>query len=575
MQPTKNYILTVFFLLLSLGCLMAQHSTDLLDRCQVIFVDHDEINVIIDRPSSDELKEISKIASIDHGSTDKVIYLNIAEEDFTTFLDKQISFTIDKEYYQPRKLKMLGLETLNDIISKDPNGCLTTTWDFYPTYEAYLGMMQQFATDYPDICQLVNLGTLSSGREIIALKISDNVTERENEPKFLYTSTMHGDESAGYPLLLRLSDYLLCNYDADQRVTDLVNGIEIWINPLANPDGTYRTGNNSVAGASRRNANNIDLNRNFPDHEDGPNPDGNSYQEETLIFIDLAHEDFNMSGNFHGGAEVFNYPWDTYERRTADDSWWICQGRMYVDTVHLHSPQGYLNDLDNGVTNGYDWYEVNGGRQDFMTHTHRGREFTLELSNQKLLDSDELPDHWEYNYRSLLNYLEASSLGLRGVITDSVTGEPVEAEVFISGHDEDNSQVFSQLPHGGYFRYLDNANYDVTYSAEGYISQTLAVAVDKNAVMIQDVALVPESVSTTEIPESELEIQTGDQRITVNNKGTDKTLVLYTADGKILLQDYPVKTGINQIYLDEVVISGIYLLHITDGERELVQKVIF
>ncbi len=575
MEPFKNYILTFSFLILFAVSLISQHSTEVLDQCQQIFEDYDEINVIIDRPSHEVLEQISKVASIDHGSTDQFIYLNIAEEQFDAFLEKEILFTIDKAYYQQRTLKMLSQEALDDIISRDPNGCLTTTWDFYPTYEAYLGMMQQFATDYPEICQLKNLGTLSSGREIIALKISDNVSERENEPKFLYTSTMHGDESAGYPLLLRLSDYLLCNYDADQRVTDLVNGIEIWINPLANPDGTYRTGNNSVAGASRRNANNVDLNRNFPDHEDGPNPDGNVYQEETLIFMELAQEDFNMSGNFHGGAEVFNYPWDTYERRAADNDWWICQGRMYVDTVHLHSPQGYLNDLDNGVTNGYDWYEVNGGRQDFMTHTHRGREFTLELSNQKLLDSDKLPDHWEYNYRSLLNYLEASTLGLRGVITDSVTGEPVEAEVFITGHDEDNSQVFSQLPHGGYFRYLDNGNYDVTYSAEGYVSQTLALSVDKTSVMIQDVVLVPESVSSSEISTDELVIYTGDQRITVRNIGNDKSLMLYTTDGKMLLQNYPITTGVNQIQLEVGILSGAYLIQISDGKRSLVQQVVF
>jgi len=569
MQPIKKIFFSLFVLFFFCSHLSSQHAAELLEDCDQIFKNHNEINVIFDRSADLGLQEISTIGSIDHGTTHELVYLNIAEENFQSFLSLDISFTIDTEYYAPRELRML-----DEIIAKDPNGCLTTTWDFYPTYEAYIAMMEQFALDYPEICQLERLGVLSSGREIIALKISDNVAVRENEPKFLYTSTMHGDETSGYPLLLRLSDYLLCNYDADDRITDLVNNIEIWINPLANPDGTYRTGNNSVEGASRRNANNRDLNRNFPDPEDGPHPDGFAYQEETEIFMELAEQDFNMSGNFHGGAEVFNYPWDTYERRTADDSWWNCQGRMFADTIHAHSPQGYFNDLNNGVTNGYDWYEVNGGRQDFMTHDHHGREFTLEISNQKLLDSDELPNHWEYNYRSFLNYLEGASLGLKGVITDSQSGEPIEAEVFITGHDNDNSQVYSKLPHGGYFRYLDDGNYDITYSAEGYISQTFATGIDKTELVIQDVSLEPESVSTTEIPDDELFIYVTNHKIIIDNQQSEKQFSLLGIDGKRVFLNMDLSIGNNEINLNPEMASGIYIVHITDGNRHMVKRIV-
>ena len=60
-------------------------------------------------------------------------------------------------------------------------------WDFYPTYDAYVALMDQFETDFPAICETVNFGTLTSGRELLAVKISDNVSVRENEPQFLYT----------------------------------------------------------------------------------------------------------------------------------------------------------------------------------------------------------------------------------------------------------------------------------------------------------------------------------------------------------------------------------------------------
>ena len=84
-----------------------------------------------------------------------------------------------------------------------------------------------------------------------------------------------------------------------------MNGLDIWINPLANPDGCYHGGNSSVSGATRYNANSVDLNRNFADPDDGPHPDGNSYQPETNIFMAFADTmHFTMSANFHGGAEL-------------------------------------------------------------------------------------------------------------------------------------------------------------------------------------------------------------------------------------------------------------------------------
>ena len=68
-------------------------------------------------------------------------------------------------------------------------------------------------------------------------------------------------------------------------MNNLVNEIDIWINPLANPDGETRWGNQDVWNATRYNANWVDLNRNYPDPEDGPHPDGNAYQPETIMFF--------------------------------------------------------------------------------------------------------------------------------------------------------------------------------------------------------------------------------------------------------------------------------------------------
>ena len=59
-------------------------------------------------------------------------------------------------------------------MSDNPESILD--WDVYPTYDAYINLMNLFAANHPDICQLVNAGSTVQDRQILFLKISDNVT---------------------------------------------------------------------------------------------------------------------------------------------------------------------------------------------------------------------------------------------------------------------------------------------------------------------------------------------------------------------------------------------------------------
>lgn len=405
------------------------------------------------------LENISKIISIDNYSGGIVeAYASPAE------WEKFQALGIDYEIIPPStKNKVINMATTVDEM---------VSWDRYPTYEVYVQMMEQFADDYPNLCQLEEIGTLNSGRKLLALKISDNVSlDNEPEPELFYTSSMHGDELTGAILMLRLTDYLLSNYNnaAYPQVTTLVNNAEIWINPLANPDGSYYGGNSTVASSRRYNANSVDINRNFPDPQDGEHPDGNAWQEETILMMEFAeNHHFALSANFHGGIEVVNYPWDTWSKLTADDDWWQYVSREYADLAQANSPAGYMTALTNGITNGYTWYEVAGGRQDYMNYIHHCREVTIELSDVKLISSDELPAHWDYNKEALLTYLSQGLNGVRGVVTDG-QGNPLNAKVTIANHDMDNSWVTTDPRAGDYARYLKAGIYDITFSAEGFV----------------------------------------------------------------------------------------------------------
>lgn len=368
-------------------------------------------------------------------------------------------------------------------------------WDAYPTYTAYVDMMYQFAADHPTLCQIVNIGSTVDGRALLVAKISSNVTVQEDKPEILYASSIHGDETTGYVLMLRLIDSLLTAYGSDSLITRLIDSCEIWINPLSNPDGTYNGGNNTVFGATRYNANSVDLNRNFPDPVAGQHPDGENWQPETVAMMDFAeNRSFVISANFHGGAEVVNYPWDTWARLHTDNTWMVNISRAFADTVHHYAPSGYMTDLNNGITNGYAWYRITGGRQDYMTYWRGGRETTIEISSTKLLPATQLPAHWTYLRSSFFNYVENTLYGIRGIVTNAVTGQPVSAVIRIPGHDSDldSSRIFNDPDVGDYHRMIAAGTYDVEVFAPGYYTNTVRnVVVTNNACTRADIALDP------------------------------------------------------------------------------------
>ncbi len=448
---------------------------------------HTEVYFTFTFTGRQQLQTLGRFISIDKVRHDTV-YAYANTTGFNRFLKKDIPYRIlttpserwSRQQLLPKKFKS------------------THKWDFYPSYEQYVTLMQSFQKNYPHLCQIVNIGHSVDGRDLLFAHIGHLRAASDTVPEFMYTSTMHGDETTGYILMLHLIDYLLSNYGIKPEITHLIDSLDIWINPLANPDGTYAAGNASVYGATRFNANGVDLNRNYPDPRAGQHPDGNSWQPETIAFMHFARKHhFVLSCNLHTGSEVANYPWDTWAVRTADDAWWQEVCRQYADTVHAHSRAGYFTELNNGITDGYDWYSITGGRQDYMNYFQYDREFTLELSDTKMPLPDSLPKYWEYNYRSLLNYMHQALEGLRGTVTDSLTGKPLKVEIFVLHHDTLHSQVYSDSITGRYFRPIYPGTYSFRFSAAGYHSKIIRnLRILQGKPVVLPVALSPEKTNS-------------------------------------------------------------------------------
>jgi len=474
-------IFTFLLFIFLTGSLCAQVSMTEREKALQILENRGEVYFSFEKPADISPRQLTRMMSIDKVQGTRVYaYANTSE--FAGFLSLKIDFSLVDEYYNsPKAITMAsGLSEMQN-------------WDRYPTYSLYVEMMQKWANDYPAICRLDTIG-YSAGYNmlLLALVISDNVNTPEQEPSFFWTGTMHGDETTGYIMQLRFADYLLSNYGTHPEITQLLDNAVIYINPLANPDGTFyqHPDGSTIADSRRSNINDIDLNRNFPTIDNGPT----QLEDEILAMIDYSLANpFTMSVNTHGGAEVVNYPWDfwTSEQNThADDAWWQYIGLIYAGNVQEDGPSGYFTGVvSNGVTEGGDWYVVDGSRQDYMMYFRNCREMCLELSNTKRPDSEELPGFWDYNRDAMLLYTQQVLFGIGGTVTDSITHQPLEAMVFVNSHDRDNSEVFSHLPTGYYHRPILEGNYSITFSAPGYKSKTIDTLAINNEFVRLDVEL--------------------------------------------------------------------------------------
>lgn len=410
------------------------------------------------------INEISQVCSVDATDGRTVVaYANQQE------YDKLLSLGYQPELQTPPSLRA------NVTMW---NGQGTYNWDSYLTYPQYVSMMEGFPAKAVEgrTCTLFSLGTLSTSahRQLLGVRINNG--NPEGKPKFLYTSTMHGDEITGMILMLRLIDELCTS--TDSRIVNLVNDLDIYIMPLTNPDGTYKGGNNTVNSAQRYNGNNIDLNRNYKDYYKGNHPDNNSYEDETVWTMAFGDSLlFTMSANYHGGAEVMNYPWDAVYDDHADKDWYEYVCTEYVQ-IARQAYSSYMSDTySDGVTNGAAWYVITGSRQDYMNAYGQCREVTVECSTTKTPAASQLPNFWNYNHNSMLAFMEQCRNGVHGVVRDADTGQPIEGvKVTVLNHDSETSFVTTHSA-GDFHRPIKGGSYTFEFRKSGYCTETVDVTI--------------------------------------------------------------------------------------------------
>ena len=461
----------------------------------------------VDNPK--EIQAISEICSVDGTDGRRVVaYAN--QKEYNRLL--QAGFR--PELQTPPSLRA-------NVEMWDGQG--TYNWNKYLTYPQYVTMMESFPNKAIEgrTCTLFSLGTLSTSNHRQLLGVRINNGSPEGKPKFLYTSTMHGDEITGMIIMLRLINELCTS--TDSQIVDLVNNLDIYIMPLTNPDGTYNGGNSTVNNAKRYNGNNIDLNRNYKDYYQGAHPDGNSYEDETIWTMAMGDENlFTMSANYHGGAEVMNYPWDATYEDHADKAWYEYVCTQYVQ-VARQTYSSYMSDTySDGVTSGAEWYVITGSRQDYMNAYAQCREVTVECSSTKTPSASSLPSFWNYNRNSMLAFMEQCLKGVHGFVYDANTNQPIEGvKVTVMDHDSETSFVTTHAV-GDFHRPIKGGSYTFEFTKDGYCPYYVDVTVaDGQRVELNNIQLTPGNCMVPSFTASTTEVSLGQSiSFTDNSFGT-------------------------------------------------------
>ncbi len=215
----------------------------------------------------------------------------------------------------------------------------------YFTYQEMLDELDKMHELYPSLISekfTIEGITTHEDRPIHWLRLSDNPSIEEDEPKALYTALHHAREPNSLSQMIFYLWYMLENYETNDEVKYLVDHTEMYFMPCVNPDGYVfnETSNPNGGGLWRKNrrvgadgeVHGVDLNRNYGyqwAYDDiGSSPDSSSAvyrgpsafsEPETQAVKQLCESyNFQVCLNYHTFGNLLIYPWGYSDQVTND-----------------------------------------------------------------------------------------------------------------------------------------------------------------------------------------------------------------------------------------------------------------
>jgi hypothetical protein len=415
--------------------------------------------------------------------------------------------------------------------------------DRYHSYGEIVSLIDSLSNieEYQNIMLVDTIGYSSlENIPIIAVKISDNVTVKEDEPRALFVGQVHAEEILGIEVVLSLMMDLLDPRPEDYSHMNILRSyLEIWLIPSANPDGlgvvhdgldvTYRKNKTdfSPEGVTPNgvfdfepsignDVDGVDLNRNFGfnwtfgdtflvfdetdygshyDYYRGPSPFSES---EAVAIRDLALEhDFVFSIVWHSSrsgrlSEKVFTSWNWEGNKPSPDLD-LMKGiaDSFSDLMEKEDGTGSYLSVLSGSRNGklHDWFYRETGCIQYL----------VECGTSNLQPDSLLIESTISRTKPAMVYLLDRSIGyytdagqVTGIVYDASTNTPISgAEVEIEEHSGSVLKPRLTNEFGRYRRILDAGTYHLNVTRKGYFPIRQSITANNSGITNVDFFLEP------------------------------------------------------------------------------------
>ena len=316
---------------------------------------------------------------------------------------------------------LIGLPTVV-LATEFPAG-----WTGYHSYTEIAAETAAVAAAHPDIAERFSIGKTYQGRDIWAMKISDNVATDEAEPEVLFDGNIHADEHMGAEMVLKIMHWLVDGYGTDPRITNIVNTREIWLVFVVNPDGAEYDISGGKFHFWRKNRQptpgtgyiGTDLNRNFGyrwglEGNTSKNPAAITYRGPAAFTApeDRAMRDFFASRvvggrqqirtaiTFHESGRLVMWPYGYTYTNVPSDMTVADHAALMTIGRHMAASNGYKPEQAS------DLYLSSGTSRDYLYGTYRTFSFTFEMSVKDYPDDSMIAAETGRNKEAVLYLME-------------------------------------------------------------------------------------------------------------------------------------------------------------------------
>ncbi|MDN5279557.1 MAG: carboxypeptidase [Clostridiales bacterium] len=306
-----------------------------------------------------------------------------------------------------------------------------TKSDRYYTYDTATAQLKKWAKDYSHICRVESIGKSYEGRDIWALKVSDNPEKDEAEPAALIMGLHHAREWPSVEVPMATIKKLIEEYASNGEVKKLVDSREVWFVPIVNPDGLIYSQEKSRYWRKNRRANSggtygVDLNRNYgykwgnvgassSGYSDTYHGTGPFSEPEACAMRDLAlREKFQASISFHTYSELILYPFGYgYNIPNPDQKIFV---KMAGDMANFN---------DYRPQNSAELYPAMGDSDDFFYGDCKILSFTFELCSTFIPSASQIDNFCNQNVPAVIYLIDKA--GTYGLVTPSGDEELINA----------------------------------------------------------------------------------------------------------------------------------------------------